>query len=115
MKKRREKKERENKRIDADIPTNSTWLYYSNGQLHACCVTTPTPVTSETRRGFPYGRARMRVQNTLHRVAKKGWVVAGEGVAEGGLHEGGWRKGVGGKGSRERQTGFESACQNHFS
>lgn len=71
------------KRAGADIPTNSTRLYYSNGQLHACCVTTPTPVTSETHRGFPCGRARMRVQNTLHRVAKKGW-AGSEGV----VHEG---------------------------
>lgn len=63
----------------------------------------------------------MRVQNTLHRVAKKGWVV-GERVAElhGGVGGGGGRgrereREQGGKGSRERQTGFESACQNHFS
>lgn len=75
------------KRIDVPIfrRIQRDYITYSNGQLHACCVTTPTPVTSEIHRGFPCGRARMRVQNTLHRVAKKGggWLAGGGGGARG--------------------------------
>lgn len=59
---------------DADIPTNSAVQYYSRRALARVLRYTPTRVTGETRRGFPCGRARMRVQNTLHRVAKRdGW------------------------------------------
>lgn len=63
-------------------------------------------VTSETRRGFPCGWVRMRVQNTLHRVAKRDRRWVGRGL-HGNVVTGGRR------GRREREQGDRLASNLH--
>lgn len=68
IKQKKRESEREHRRRYSD-QFNATIL--PERALARVLCYTPTPVTGETRRGFPCGRVRMRVQNTLHRIAKR--------------------------------------------